>query len=53
MAQDHFSHAHFGIDELYIHTGFPNLLLEKLHRRASLSLDGEDKIEHKSSPRTT
>lgn len=42
--QDNYAHVKFGIDEVYIHEGFPYNLLEKLHQRAILSLDAEDDI---------
>jgi hypothetical protein len=42
--QDNYVHAKFGIDEVYIHHGFPPNLLEKLRQRAQLSLDGEDNV---------
>ena len=42
--QDNYVHAKFGIDEIYIHEGFTQGLLEKLYQRAALSLDAEDNI---------
>jgi hypothetical protein len=44
---DNYAHAKFGIDEIYIHEGFTDYLLEKLHQRAVLSLDAEDNIVQK------
>lgn len=46
-SQDNYALAKFGIDEIYIHEGFKSSLLEKLHQRASLSLDAEDNIVFK------
>ena len=46
-SQDNYVHAKFGIDEIYIHQGFPYSLLEKLHQRAVFSLDAEDNIVQK------
>lgn len=37
-------HTKFGIDEIYFLMTCTDNLLEKLHQRAFLSLDGEDKI---------
>lgn len=47
LSKDNDAHTQFGIDELYMHEGFPFTLLEKLQRRAVLSLDGEDNIVSK------
>lgn len=46
-SQDNYALAKFGIDEIYIHEGFSNELLEKLYRRAEFSLDAEDNIVQK------
>lgn len=45
--QENYAYAKFGIDEIYMHEGFTNILLEKLHQRAVYSLDGEDTIVQK------
>lgn len=42
--ENNYMHSKFGIDEVYIHEGFTNELLEKLYRRAMLTLDAEDPI---------
>lgn len=39
--------AKFGIDEIYIHNGLTQALLEKLNQRTALCLDGEDAIVRK------
>lgn|SRR5690606_6726557 len=39
-------HTQFGIDEVYLHSGFPQLLLGKLQQCAALCLDAEDTIVH-------
>ena len=44
---DDYAFAKFGIDEIYIHEGFPYSLLEKLHQRAVFSLDAEHTIVQK------
>jgi hypothetical protein len=41
---DEFPQTKFGIDEVYIHEGFPDDLLEKLQQRAVISLDSEDTV---------
>lgn len=43
-SQDNYALAKFGIDEIYIHEGLTYSLLEKLHQRAILILDADDKI---------
>lgn len=43
-SQDNYALAKFGIDEVYFHEGFEHSLLEKLHQRATFSLDAGDKI---------
>lgn len=45
--QDNYAHAKFGIDEIYIHEGFPNSWLEKIHQRAAFCLDAENNIVQK------
>lgn len=45
--QENYAHAKFGIDEIYILEGLTDGLLEKLHQRAALSLDGEDTVIQK------
>jgi len=45
--QDNYVLAKFGIDEIYIHEGLNDNLLQKLHQRAVLSLDAEDSIVQK------
>lgn len=44
---DNYTHAKFGIDEIYIHEGLSYSLLEKLYQRAMFSLDAEDPIIQK------
>lgn len=46
-SQDNYAHAKFGIDEIYIHEGLSNQLLEKLYQRAVFCLDAEDPIIQK------
>jgi len=46
-SQDNYVQAKFGIDEIYIHEGLSDDLLEKLHQRAVFSLDAEDSIIQK------
>jgi len=41
-------HSKFGIDEIYIQEGFDLDLLNKLHQRATLSLDCEETIVQKN-----
>jgi hypothetical protein len=45
--QENYIHTKFGIDEIYIHDGLSDNLLEKLYQRAVLSLDAEDPIIQK------
>lgn len=47
LDQENIICAKFGIDEIYIHAGFTELLREKMHRRAAFILDGEDEIVKK------
>ncbi len=42
--QENYVLTQFGIDEVYIHEGFGSELLEKLQRRAVLSLDADETI---------
>lgn len=44
LSKNNDMHSKFGIDEIYIHQGFTLELLEKLYRRAILTLDAEDSI---------
>jgi len=44
LSDDNYAHAKFGIDEIYIHPGLSQNLLEKLDQRAFFSLDAEDSI---------
>lgn len=41
---ENYIQAKFGIDEIYIHEGLSDNLLEKLHHRAVLTLDSDDPI---------
>jgi len=42
--QDNYALAKFGIDEIYIHEGLSQSLIDKLYQRSLFSLDAEDAV---------